>query len=146
MLAQLPEVEKWGWVLYRCTYADDAMWAKFRDRVEMDSRDYIAQSDAPEIAERLEWKWVEDASRLDGASTAALREQFRAWATGEVARQPGDYEPAVIPRFRYFIKIDQEVLDSLAKCISDETHWPCDRSDTFVKFVDGDWEPSAEDQ
>jgi hypothetical protein len=66
----------------------------------------IAESDAPETAEHLEWKWVEDASTLDGASTAALRERFRAWSSGEVARQPGDYTPAVIPRFRYLIKID----------------------------------------
>jgi hypothetical protein len=71
------------------------MWAKFRDLVETESRENIAQSDAPEIAERLEWKWVDAA---DGASTAALRERFRAWAAAEVARQPGDYTPATVPR------------------------------------------------
>jgi hypothetical protein len=142
-LAQLPEIEKWGWVIYRCTYGDDTMWAKFRDRVEAQSHENIAQSDAPEIAERLEWTWVEDASALDGASTTALRERFRAWTADEVARQPGDYQPNVIPRFRYFIKIDQEVLDSLAEYISNEKYWT---GDAFVKFIDGSWEPLAESQ
>jgi hypothetical protein len=74
------------------------------------------------FAERLEWKWVEDASELDRASTAALRERFRAWTVGEVARQPGDYQPAVIPRFRYFIKIDQEVLHRLAESTSPDPY------------------------
>ena len=142
-LAQLPEIKKWGWVIYRCTYSDDAAWAKFRDRVEAESRKSIEQSDAPEIAKRLEWTWVEDASALDGASTETLRERFREWTAGEVARQPGNYLPAVIPRFRYFIKIDQEVLDSLAVSISRETHWS---NNTFVKFVDGNWKPLAESQ
>lgn len=142
-LAQLPEIKKWGWVICRCTYGDDATWAKFRDRVEAHSRKRIAQSDAPEIAERLAWTWVEDASALDGASTAALRERFRAWTADEVAQQPGNYQPTVIPRFRYFINIDQEVLDSLAESISREMHWS---DDAFVKFVDGNWEPLAESQ
>jgi hypothetical protein len=142
-LVQLPEIEKWGWVIYRCTYADDTTWAKFRDLVETESRESIAQSDAPDIAERMEWKWVEDASELDGASTAALREWFRLWAAGEVARQPGDYDPAVVPRFRYFIKIDQEVMHSLAESIARGTLFS---NDAFVKFVDGNWEPSVESQ
>lgn len=133
-LAQLLEIEKWGWVIYHCTYGDDTTWAKFRDRVEAHSRESITQSDAPETAERLEWTWVEDASALDGASTAALRERFCAWTADEVARQPGNYQPTAIPRFRYFIKIDKEVLDSLLEYISRETY---SSDDAFVKFVDG---------
>ncbi|KAF2996790.1 hypothetical protein E8E13_000202 [Curvularia kusanoi] len=140
--SSLPEIKNWGWVIYRCTYSDDALWSKFRDRVENHSRQSIAQSDAPEIAERLEWMWVEDPSSLDGASTAALRVRFRAWAADEVARQPGNYQPTVIPRFRYFIKIDQDALDSLTEWISHEI-WS---DDAFVKFVDGNWEPLTESE
>jgi hypothetical protein len=137
-LAVLP-IDKWGWVIYRCTYAEDETWAWFRARVEAKSRKSIAKSDAPEIANRLEWTWVEDAASLDGASTAALRERFRAWTSDEVARQPGDYQSAVIPRFRYFVKIDQDVLHSLAESMSLETHMP---ENAFLKFVDGNWTPS----
>jgi hypothetical protein len=64
------------------------------------------------------------------------------FAADEVARQPGNYTPAVIPRFRYFIKIDQEVLHSLAESISHE-NWS---AGSFLKFVDGNWQPSPESQ
>jgi len=131
-------VEKWGWVIYRCTYDDDETWAKFRAQVEARSRQKIAQSDAPEIADRLEWTWVEDAASLDGVSTDALRERFRAWVADEVARQPGDYYSPAIPRFRYFIKIDKEVLQTLAQS---NPFNPLRSNTAFVKFVDGNWEP-----
>ncbi|KAH7371728.1 hypothetical protein BKA66DRAFT_182169 [Pyrenochaeta sp. MPI-SDFR-AT-0127] len=132
--------DKWGWVIYRCSYADadNETWAQFRTRVEARSREDIAQSDAPEIAQRLEWTWVEDRTTLDGASTAALRKRFRAWTADEVAQQPGDYQPSDVSRFRYFIKIDKEVLQNLAGFL--EKGWS---SDAFVKIVDAEWEPSS---
>lgn len=132
-------LDKWGWVIYRCTYADNEAWARFRARVEVSSRESIAQSDAPEIADRLEWTWVEDAASLDGISTAALRERFRAWSADEVAQQPGNYSPDTVSRLRYFIKIDQQVLQNLAGYLSPEMRWELN---DFVKFVDGYWEPS----
>ncbi|KAH7401429.1 hypothetical protein BKA66DRAFT_436568 [Pyrenochaeta sp. MPI-SDFR-AT-0127] len=131
-------VEKWGWVIYRCTYDDDETWALFRAHVEARSRKSIAESDAAEIANRLEWMWVEDAASLDRISTDVLRKRFRAWVADEVARQPGDYFPAILPRFRYFVKIDQEVLQSLAK---PDPFNPSRLNTAFVKFVDGNWEP-----
>lgn len=138
-LAVLP-TDKWGWVIYRCSYsdADNETWAQFRSRVEASSREDIAQSDAPEIAQSLEWTWVENQATLDGASTAALRKQFRAWTADQVAQQPGNYEPSEVSRFRYFIKIDKEVLQNLAGFL--EKGWS---RDAFVKIVDADWEPSA---
>jgi hypothetical protein len=131
-------VDKWGWVIYRCTYADDATWAQFRDRIEALSREDIAESDAPEIAERLEWTWIEDKAGLDGISTAALRKRFRAWVTDEIARQQlTKYEPDEISRFRYFIKIDQEAMDSFAGMSMSTL-----LSDTaYLKIVNSSWEP-----
>ena len=143
MLALLPEVKKWGWVIYRCTYGDDTAWKKFRDRIEVESREYIAQSDAPEIAERLEWTWIEDAATLDGVSTMVLRERFNAWVADEVARQPGDYHPWGVSRFNKFIKVDQESLDSLAEVLSQDMDWS---DDGFVKLVDATWEPLGEQE
>lgn len=142
VLAGMPAEHKWGWVIYRCTYTDDSTWARFRARIEKDSREEIKNSDAPEIAERLEWTWVEDPA-LDGVSTAALRERFLAWAEEQIARQPGDYDPPVIPRFRFFIKVDQEALDSMVKSPPVETRW---LDGAFVKLVDGHWEPLGEDK
>ncbi|KAH8693417.1 hypothetical protein GQ44DRAFT_719628 [Phaeosphaeriaceae sp. PMI808] len=131
-------IEKWGWVIYRCAYDDDQTWTRFRAHVESSSRESIAESDAPEIADLLEWTWVEDAASLNGVSTDALRKQFRAWAVDEVAHQPGDYEPPDISRFRYFIKVDEEALQSLAQ---PDPFNPSRLNTAFVKLVDGNWEP-----
>ncbi|CAO2653500.1 Nn.00g029110.m01.CDS01 [Neocucurbitaria sp. VM-36] len=142
-LAVLP-VDKWGWVIYRCSYddADNETWARFRTRIEADSRETIAQSDAPEIADRLEWTWVEDRASLDGVSTAALRKRFRAWVADQVKRQPGNYHPSSVARFRYFIKIDKEVLQNLAGYL-DDGGWS---KGDFVKIVNADWEPSTDEE
>jgi hypothetical protein len=51
-LALLP-IDKWSWLIYRCTYTSDADWSRFRSAVEAQSRAQIAQSDAPDIADRL---------------------------------------------------------------------------------------------
>jgi hypothetical protein len=99
--------------------------------VEIYSREDIASSDAPEVADRLERAWVEDPT-LDGASLAALLEKFRAWAAEEVERQPGDYYAEVIPRFNLFIVVDDEALRSLDRPDALGVGWP---NNTFVKFV-----------
>jgi hypothetical protein len=142
-LGLLP-IDKWGWVIYRCTYADDEAWTRFRARVEAKSRTRIAQSDAPEIVDRLEWTWVSDSASLDGISTVALRERFRTWTTKEVARQQlEDYDPATISRFSYFIRIDGEVMQNLTGFLDLNTGWS---NNDFVKFVDANWEPSPPEE
>lgn len=91
-LRELP-FDKWEWVIYRCSYSDDETWARLRARIEAESRESIAMSDAPEILDHLEWTWLEDRTSLDGISTTELRKRFRKWASDEVARHPGDYDP-----------------------------------------------------
>ena len=137
-------IDKWGWVIYRCTYADDEAWARFRDYVEAESRKEIAESDAPEIADRLEWTWVEDPASLDGISTIALRERFRTWTANEVARQLLEkHDPATISRFSYFVKIDEEVMQNLTGFLASKGGW-CETD--FIKFVDANWEPSPPEE
>lgn len=43
--------DNWGGVIYWCTYDDDAAWVRFKELVEKDSRESIAESDAPEAAD-----------------------------------------------------------------------------------------------
>ncbi|KAH7078677.1 hypothetical protein BKA63DRAFT_249087 [Paraphoma chrysanthemicola] len=138
-LALLP-FNKWGWVIYRCSYTDDKAWAQFRTLTESNSRTDIAESDAPEIADCLEWKWVEDRASLDGASTAELRDRFRAWVADEVAQQPAGQDLEDVSRLKYFIKIDEEVMQSLAGFL--EKRWSVK---AFVKIVKADWEPEVEE-
>lgn len=76
--------DKWGFVVYRTTYADDEAWACFKKAVDERSRESIAESDAPELTESLEWTFVEDRDALDGASRDQLRARFKTWAAEAV--------------------------------------------------------------
>jgi hypothetical protein len=138
---ELLPIEKWGWLIYRCTYTSDAAWSRFRSAVEAQSRAQTAASDAPEIADRLEWTCVEDPATLDGISTVALRERFRAWVAGDVARQGlEEYDPTTIARYSYFVKVDEEVMQNLGGFLAADSYWA---KGDFVKFVDANWEPAT---
>jgi len=65
--------DKWGWVIYRCTYDDDEGWTRFKQFIIQQSRANITESDTPELADSLEWTFVEDRATLDGASKDQLR-------------------------------------------------------------------------
>jgi hypothetical protein len=81
--------------------------------------------------------WIENAASLDGATNAVLREMYQALVADEAARQPGDYLPCNIPRFRYFLKVYQEVLESLASSDDSGEFWTWMGGKGFVKLVDG---------
>ena len=72
--------DKWGFVIYRCTYKNDQDWARFKQLVHDRTKQLIAESDTPEIADSLEWTFVEERATLDGASRPQLRERFNTWA------------------------------------------------------------------
>ncbi|KAK3946799.1 hypothetical protein QBC32DRAFT_356491 [Pseudoneurospora amorphoporcata] len=147
-LEGMPSLDKWGWVIYRTTYGNDDAWARFRARVERESRASISRSDAPEIADKLEWTWVEDAAALDGIPRGALRERFRAWVGAEKERmltarraegqEALEFDPAAVPRYAFFVQVDEEALRS----VTGEKEW--DARGAHVKFVDAGWRPLAE--
>lgn len=111
--------DKWGWVIYRCTYGDDEAWARFQEIVNERSRREMAQSGVPpEVANGLEWTFVSDQSTLDGISRDQLRQRFRAWRTEAMKReQPRatdeTIEPDTVRRYRYFVQVDEESLRSV---------------------------------
>ncbi|KAH6839431.1 hypothetical protein B0I37DRAFT_347854 [Chaetomium sp. MPI-CAGE-AT-0009] len=113
--------DKWGWVIYRCTYKPelDGHWKDFRRRVENETRKHIAESDAPGIAEKLDWVFVED-PELANASREELKRRFRAWAQAE---NPNcDMEKITDgrgARYTYFIQIDEAALLSMADTPND---------------------------
>ncbi|UKZ90851.1 uncharacterized protein TrAFT101_005849 [Trichoderma asperellum] len=109
---------EWGWVIYRCTYKPELQgaWESFKNLVEYRTRKTIADSDAPDIAEKLDWAWVED-HELEGASLSELKRRFRAWVRADTQDSPCDigatpYEN--ISRYTYFIQVDEE---SLVSCL-----------------------------
>jgi hypothetical protein len=66
--------DKWGFVIYRCTYKNDQDWNRFKQLVHDRTKQLIAESDTPEIADSLEWTFVEDRAAFEGASRPQLRD------------------------------------------------------------------------
>lgn len=109
---------KWGWVIYRCTYKPELQgpWEKFKNVVECKIRKDIADSDAPDIAEKLDLVWVED-SQLEGAPLSELKRRFREWARTDT--QHSNFDIGAHPfglgtMHSYFIQVDEE---SLVSCL-----------------------------
>jgi hypothetical protein len=147
-LAELKH-DKWGFVIYRCTYQDDHAWERFKQNIHECTQKFMEMSDAPEAAksltDSLEWTFVEDRAALDGASRSQLRERFSEWsvqaivteqprAKAETERNP---EPTFgIPRYHYPIQVDEEALQSVLAAPELDLH-----GQGFIDFVDSRWKP-----
>jgi hypothetical protein len=140
---------KWGWVIYRCTYNDDEAWDRFKQLIDQYSREAIAKSDTPEVAESLEWTFVEDRHSLDGVSRDQLRARFKAWkAKAFAVEQPrvkDQLNPDFgIPRYTYFIQVDEEALRSVIDEVSEPNPTPWYDCEGHVNLVYADWKPMSE--
>jgi hypothetical protein len=115
--------DKWGWVIYRCSYDDDQAWIRFEQIIKQRSRDKMARPDVPpEVAAGLEWTFVSDRATLDGISRDQLRRRFRAWATeAKKTEQPRasdhdkDWNGLRSQRYTYFVQVDREALRSVVE-------------------------------
>jgi hypothetical protein len=136
--------DRWGWVIYRCSYEDDEAWERFKQIINQRSRDQILKSDAPEALNSLEWTFVDDRSTLEGISKHQLRARFMDWAATAIqAEQPRANDHILRlggPRYNYFIQVDEQALRSV---ISPTEQEPL--RGALVKFVDANWRPLAEE-
>ncbi|OBT66702.1 hypothetical protein VE03_03881 [Pseudogymnoascus sp. 23342-1-I1] len=115
---------KWGWVIYRTTYASDAAWARFQKIITDRSRDDMAERNfPPDLVANHEWTFVSDRASFDGASPDQLRRHFHAWRADAVKTEqphatvfPGeerDPTPTRAQRYAFFIQVDEEALRSV---------------------------------
>jgi len=89
---------------------DDA-WDTLKILAGENTRESVSQSDAPEMADRLEWVFVDEArSALVDASVGELKQRFREWVRAE--QKAGDGVPDS-PRYQYFIQADCKSLASI---------------------------------
>lgn len=65
--------QKWGFVVYRCTYLDDAAWQSFMYRLKLQTKLNLEADDATELDGRIDWAVQEDPS-LDGADAKMVKE------------------------------------------------------------------------
>lgn len=110
---------KWGFVIYRCTYASDDDFKAFILRLKTYATDSIEfhGADSRPIVQHLTWTVVEDREELDGASTADVRRRFDDWCRSDeaAAEQPDSAHPvseSPNARYRFAVQIDQASLES----------------------------------
>lgn len=65
---------KWGFVIYRCTYEDDAAWARFMEHLNTRVRLNLQEDGAEELFERIDWDVQDDRDVLDGAGPNQVRQ------------------------------------------------------------------------
>ncbi|OJJ82855.1 uncharacterized protein ASPGLDRAFT_36966 [Aspergillus glaucus CBS 516.65] len=120
------KLEKWDWVIYRCTYEDGEAWSRFKQIVEERSH----------------------RDTLDGASKHRLHARFREWAAHVIDIENPHHEnrhlgAIGIPRYEYFVMVDEGALRSV---VYDAPRLPDDDMDGegYVNFVNTSWLPLDE--
>lgn len=114
-------LEKWGFIIYRCTYGDDDAWTQFMSRLDQ-HRDRILRDHyrTPDLVDSYDWDVQHDPT-LHGATKDEVRRRFKQWrATNSQAEVPDHlegYKRAALlrenPRYNYCIHVDAEAMQSV---------------------------------
>lgn len=138
-------LDKWNFVVYRCSYGDEKLWADFKDIWTREVRRHIAESDAPELGQSLTWTFFDDARTFTDVSKDELRRHFRDWASfAPAVEQPRAREPwcsIYSPRYRFFIHVDHEAMQSVLDHPQPAIHL----EEGHVNLVDSKWRLEVED-
>lgn len=116
-------LQKWGFVIYRCTYSDDSAWERFMHHLNARKDAMLKDTyDDAWLAEHLDWNVQQDPS-LDRASKTEVRNRFRAGvATDARAEMPTtsvehrDRLQGLLwenPRYKYCIYVDAQSMRSV---------------------------------
>ncbi|TLD39590.1 hypothetical protein E2P81_ATG00577 [Venturia nashicola] len=129
--------KKWGFVLYRCTYGDDATWARFMDVFEAMGRCHTMEDST--LNATLAFDVREDKVLFQSDDLTTVREHFNTWIHSEDVQSElreeehqeydGDADllhrihcvqintskPAYLtrPRYSYFIYVDNSAMESV---------------------------------
>jgi hypothetical protein len=117
-------LQKWGWVVYRCTYGDDPAWHRFIEMLIEDHTEYLTDEfvHAEDLIPSYDWVVQEDPS-LEGATKDEVRRRFRQFRTSlREAETPATLEDhkklALIqecPRYNFCIHVGAEALQSVLR-------------------------------
>jgi hypothetical protein len=134
----------WGFVVYRCTYGNDADWQLCMQRIREYLGPSIKTSDGQNLLdERFKLTVIEDRDRFDGASTSTIRQHFRDWCVHTVNDEQGSNEEierrrqepvpwcgSLAVRYRFCLQIDAASLKSIVE----------DEPDARVNLIRDDWQ------
>lgn len=131
----------WGFVIYRCTYQDNPGWEKFMAHFLSAVPDYLEFYSGLDLLNTFAPTVLEDPS-FEGATVATLRKHFKQWAKASLKEEQGvpeDYY-ARTGRYRFFIMVDQEAMESVLSAAED------DYETGFVRMVNAEWKPEVLDE
>lgn len=132
----------WGFVIYRCTYQDNAEWERFMARFLSAVPEFLQYYSGLDLLDTFAPTVFEDPS-FEGATVVTLREHFNKWAKTARKEEQGvseDYR-ARTGRYRFFITVDQEALESVLNAPED-----FDEKVAFIRMVYAEWEPQEYDE
>lgn len=113
---------KFGFVIYRCTYSDDAVWTELLSLIKKEAQAHIKElikelgPGRDWLGTHLEWTIVEDPT-LDGASQEEVNARFDKWAD-EIVDESERTSTNVLrwlPRFNFCAVVDEKCLASMEK-------------------------------
>ena len=135
----------WGFIIYRCTYQSDSDWEKLMIRFYKRVEKYLQYYNGLDLLARFTPTVLEDRS-FEGMTVASLRDKFNKWAVTAVKEeQEQEIDPRHLwhlknGRYRFFIMVDQEALDSILSTPDNDIHGG------FVRLVNAEWKPEELDE
>lgn len=113
---KLSSFPKFGFVIYRCTYGDDAAWTQLLSLIKQQAQEGIKELGPGRdwLGAHLEWTVVEDPT-LDGATQEDVKRRFDGWADGVLKEHEltdrGNMRK--LPLFNFCVFVDEKCLASL---------------------------------
>lgn len=115
-------LQKWGFVIYRCTYEDDNAWDRFMHHLNSSKNAMLIDTYNDEhLARNLDWNVQQDSS-LNHATKDQVHDNFRAWVATDARSEiltSAEHQlnlKALLhdnPRYKYCIQVDAEAMQSV---------------------------------
>ncbi|OJJ69571.1 hypothetical protein ASPBRDRAFT_182601 [Aspergillus brasiliensis CBS 101740] len=133
----------WGFVIYRCTYQSDSGWETFMVRLHKRVEEFLRFYNGLDLLGSFAPTVLENRS-FEGATVVSLRQNFNKWAMTAVVEEQGIGPSKLLHlkngRYRFFIMVDQEALDSILSTSEDGLNGG------FVRLVNAEWKPEELDE
>ncbi|PYH37333.1 uncharacterized protein BO87DRAFT_404406 [Aspergillus neoniger CBS 115656] len=137
----------WGFIIYRCTYQSDSDWEKLMIRFYKRVEKYLQYYNGLDLLARFTPTVLEVEDRsFESMTVASLRDKFNKWAVTAVKEeQEQEIDPRHLwhlknGRYRFFIMLDQEALDSILSTPDNDIYGG------FVRLVNAEWKPEELDE
>ena len=109
---------KFGFVIYRCTYSNNAAWTELLSFIKQEAQTRIEKLGPGRkwLGTHLDWTIIEDPT-LDGASLEDVKSRFDLWAD-EIVDESERTSTNILrwlPRFNFCVVVDEKCLASMEK-------------------------------